>query len=424
MAPRVSDDESGSEQGPIDTPVAEAVDNVDEAADNNELIDDDEDEGLFGSDDDEEDGVTAAVGSDAMDVDAEELPQKILEASLPKHEKSHAPAKDTLLFRLPAFLSIDAKPFDPKVFLEKTTEVHDDQDEQGDALKERRKHEKLIAENTIRWRYAKNDNDVLYKQSNSQVIEWEDGSLSLKLGNEIFDIKDRAVDDSVLTVADFDQTVLRTDAILNKQVKVVPVSTLSQTHRKLTKAITAMQKIQRSNKMNAIVTEDDPLKLQREEEKREQQKMKEIRRKQRQELEANEAVSSSSASKSSYYSRYAGIDVADDEEDGNDDEPTVRRSRLGDGYDDDDGFIIQDDEEEESGEGEEEDEDELDRAAERLRKVKEAGSKKYEDNDEEDEEDEDVSSTKEEDEVEGEDEEKTAKRKKRRVIVDDDDDDE
>ena len=43
-------------------------------------------------------------------------------------------------------------------------------------------------ENTIRWRYGKDQEGNEIKESNARIVKWSDGSLSLHLGNEIFDI--------------------------------------------------------------------------------------------------------------------------------------------------------------------------------------------------------------------------------------------
>lgn len=47
---------------------------------------------------------------------------------------------------------------------------------------------KLKVENTIRWRHALDEHGNLIKQSNSKIVKWSDGSLSLFVGNEEFDI--------------------------------------------------------------------------------------------------------------------------------------------------------------------------------------------------------------------------------------------
>ena len=43
-------------------------------------------------------------------------------------------------------------------------------------------------ENTIRWRYSQDEGGNEIRESNARVVKWTDGSMSLYLGGEIFDI--------------------------------------------------------------------------------------------------------------------------------------------------------------------------------------------------------------------------------------------
>ena len=43
-------------------------------------------------------------------------------------------------------------------------------------------------ENTIRWRYSKDKDGEEIKESNCRFVRWSDGSLSMHLGNEVFDV--------------------------------------------------------------------------------------------------------------------------------------------------------------------------------------------------------------------------------------------
>ncbi len=43
-------------------------------------------------------------------------------------------------------------------------------------------------ENTIRWRYSQDEDGNGVRESNARVVRWTDGSMSLYLGGEIFDI--------------------------------------------------------------------------------------------------------------------------------------------------------------------------------------------------------------------------------------------
>lgn len=47
---------------------------------------------------------------------------------------------------------------------------------------------KLKVENTIRWRQAFDDDGNSIKESNARFVRWSDGSYSLHLGSEIFDV--------------------------------------------------------------------------------------------------------------------------------------------------------------------------------------------------------------------------------------------
>lgn len=47
---------------------------------------------------------------------------------------------------------------------------------------------KLKVENTIRWRNNVDKDGNMIKESNARIVKWSDGSMSLHLGSEIFDI--------------------------------------------------------------------------------------------------------------------------------------------------------------------------------------------------------------------------------------------
>lgn len=47
---------------------------------------------------------------------------------------------------------------------------------------------KLKVSNTIRWREFLDDDGNHVKESNARMVRWSDGSMSLHLGNEIFDV--------------------------------------------------------------------------------------------------------------------------------------------------------------------------------------------------------------------------------------------
>lgn len=46
----------------------------------------------------------------------------------------------------------------------------------------------MKVENTIRWREVFDREGNIIQESNARVIKWSDGSMSLHLGSEIFDV--------------------------------------------------------------------------------------------------------------------------------------------------------------------------------------------------------------------------------------------
>lgn len=100
---------------------------------------------------------------------------------------------------------MDTKPFHPETYL---GPEHEEDELLHDGTRERSMTIKLKVENTLRWRWTKNAHgqdvgartqpNTYYKrshiisfqvkESNSRVIRWSDGSLSLRLGKELFDI--------------------------------------------------------------------------------------------------------------------------------------------------------------------------------------------------------------------------------------------
>ena len=88
---------------------------------------------------------------------------------------------DLHFVKLPNFLSIESRPFDAKDYEE---EIEDDDtlDEEG------RARLKLKIENTIRWRIGYDEEGHTKRESNAKMVRWSDGSYSLHLGSEIFDV--------------------------------------------------------------------------------------------------------------------------------------------------------------------------------------------------------------------------------------------
>ncbi|KAI5834804.1 Leo1-domain-containing protein [Schizophyllum commune Tattone D] len=119
---------------------------------------------------------------------------KEAEVSLPNLPLPRSTDGSTWVVRMPNFLTLDTKPFHPETY-------EGPENEMGGSAAEIREQSlsiKLKVENTIRWRWAKNQLGEDVRQSNSRIIRWSDGSLSLRLGKELFDIQ-QTVDNSATT---------------------------------------------------------------------------------------------------------------------------------------------------------------------------------------------------------------------------------
>ncbi|KAG8894272.1 hypothetical protein FRB99_001372, partial [Tulasnella sp. 403] len=90
------------------------------------------------------------------------------------------------ILRLPSFIKLEPHPFDPDTYQEAGGE--NDEATMGLTNREKSMGVKLEVENTIRWRWVKARDGTMRKQSNSRIIRWSDGTMSLQLGKELFDV--------------------------------------------------------------------------------------------------------------------------------------------------------------------------------------------------------------------------------------------
>ncbi|KZT63129.1 Leo1-domain-containing protein [Daedalea quercina L-15889] len=90
------------------------------------------------------------------------------------------------VIRMPNFVKVDSKPFHPDTYI--GPEGEDDDAQVAESAREKSMTIKLKVENTVRWRWVKDENEQDRRQSNARIVRWSDGTLSLLLGKELFDI--------------------------------------------------------------------------------------------------------------------------------------------------------------------------------------------------------------------------------------------
>ncbi|KAI0272466.1 Leo1-like protein-domain-containing protein [Gloeopeniophorella convolvens] len=125
----------------------------------------------------------------ALEYEEEEEPNPLIEhrleasVSIPNVPLPKSSDGQHWVIRMPNFVKVDTKPFHPDTYVGPEHE----EDFQG-GTHERDMGIKLRVENTVRWRWVKGKDGKDQRQSNAHVVRWSDGSMSLRLGKEYFDI--------------------------------------------------------------------------------------------------------------------------------------------------------------------------------------------------------------------------------------------
>ncbi|XP_060780213.1 RNA polymerase-associated protein LEO1 isoform X2 [Neoarius graeffei] len=164
-------------------------------------------------------------GMDGEQQEEEPLPETRIEVEIPK--VSTDLGSDLYFVKLPNFLSVEPRPFDPQYY-EDEFEDEEMLDEEG------RTRLKLKVENTIRWRSRRDDEGNDIRESNARIVKWSDGSMSLHLGNEVFDVYKAPLQGDHNHLFIRQGTGLQGQAVFKTKLTFRPHSTDSATHRKMT----------------------------------------------------------------------------------------------------------------------------------------------------------------------------------------------
>lgn len=153
--------------------------------------------------------------------------------------------RDLNFVKLPNFLSVETRPFDPETYEDEIDE-EETLDEEGDGgplkllllsfmlILAGRARLKLKVENTIRWRDVLDNDGNTQKESNARFVRWSDGSYSLHLGSEIFDVYRQPLQGDHNHLFIRQGTGLQGQAVFRTKLSFRPHSTESFTHRKMT----------------------------------------------------------------------------------------------------------------------------------------------------------------------------------------------
>ncbi|KAJ3821926.1 RNA polymerase II-associated protein [Lentinula raphanica] len=274
------------------------------------------------------------------------------------------------VIRLPNFVKMDSKPFHPDTYIGPEQE-DDDAVQQAETLREKSMSIKLKVENTIRWRWIKDEYGGDRRQSNSRIIRWSDGTMSLRLGKELFDIT-KDIDTSGAVPRQFGglhsqsqsqqppptpakshgltylvaqhkrSQVLQSEAVITGYMSLRPTGMQSETHRMLVRAVG-----QKHNKVARLRLVADPV-VDPEKEKAELMKSEKKTNKRR--SNAGDYLGGRS-SRRSYGRRLeaSDLDQSDEDEEGGGMSARKKKSRNDDesgGQYQRDGFVVEDESEE------------------------------------------------------------------------------
>ncbi|CAG0895260.1 unnamed protein product [Cyprideis torosa] len=200
---------------------------------------------LFGDDSDAERGEQEeGEGEPQEEEEPQPPPESVISADIPLISLKKHLGDDFHFVRFPNFLSVETRPFDEATFEDELDEEEqlDEEGRQRSGLTHHFftkmksslcKQLKLKVENTIRWRHAFDDEGNAIKESNARLVKWSDGSRSLVLGDEYFDVYvSRLHEQNHLYIRQgiglLGQHIFKTKMIFR------PFSTDSFTHRKMT----------------------------------------------------------------------------------------------------------------------------------------------------------------------------------------------
>jgi len=181
--------------------------------------------------------------------------------------------------RIPNILTIEKKPFNPLKFSEDVRNGFK-------ALKNTQAKEvfKLMnPENVIRWRFKKSEEGQILTsddgrpqyESNSRIVEWEDGSRTLFVGAESFQLNN--IPDNVLLFEENTQEVSVCHGFIETRFVATPRSLESATHEHVKRA--QFTKFEPNSRSLLINSQDQAYLLQQQEAERERQKALEKREK-------------------------------------------------------------------------------------------------------------------------------------------------
>lgn len=212
----ISSDEDENREKPKRANISDDEDNVRRGSD---YQDDDDDEPRRSSDNEK---------PAEKEPEPEPIPETRIDVEIPRIMSDLG--KDIHFVILPNFLSVETRPFDQETY-------EDEIDEEETLDEEGRQRVKLKVSNTLRWREFIDVDGNPKKESNARIVKWSDGSMSLHLGNEIFDVYKQPLQGDHNHLFVRQGTGLQGQTVFRTKLTFRPHSTDSFTHKKMTMSL-------------------------------------------------------------------------------------------------------------------------------------------------------------------------------------------
>lgn len=164
----------------------------------------------------------------AKEPEPDPIPETRIDVEIPRIVSDLG--RDIHFVILPNFLSVETRPFDQETY-------EDEIDEEETLDEEGRQRVKLKVSNTLRWRDYIDDDGIPQKESNARMVKWSDGSMSLHLGNEIFDVYKQPLQGDHNHLFVRQGTGLQGQTVFRTKLTFRPHSTDSFTHKKMTMSL-------------------------------------------------------------------------------------------------------------------------------------------------------------------------------------------
>ncbi|KAI8979950.1 Leo1-like protein-domain-containing protein [Pilobolus umbonatus] len=255
------------------------------------------------------------------------------------------------LAKIPRFLDVEVNPFVPSEF-ELRLEPGLTAVQQQEAVREQ-------IESTIRWRRVVDEDGLETLQSNSHLVEWDDGKTSLVIGDEYFDVGMKPVGQQEHVYLLAHQTgsgALESQTEFTDHMTFRPSGLKSDTHRHITAQIADNQI--KKNKTKMFYTEKDPELMKQELELQENERLKAQKKLELQRRKADMKFGDRGSRRNNDFGDYDTLDY--------DTHISNNHHQAQDRYEDD--FVVDDDEYDE--------EEERSRES-RLAQLKQSGMNKY-----------------------------------------------